>query len=222
MSKLLQFFKACPIPTTSISEEDSREMNAMLINPAFGEPWSFEEFKQKLIGEGKMYGSKEEMHQGLWIIWARCHMLNDYFKMTIGASLFLSLFVRSAGDAVMYFSYVAGKAKEHNITVITLPFIVKHVFQFGVFSPEQIALMWSLQEEDGKNLLDSGEEWKKFLYGDMEDGVVVRFGDEDDRVISKMEILKQGIKDAQEIEGRMFFWMGRNYVSTSIEEYSKL
>lgn len=222
MSKLLSFFKSCPTPNTPISDEDSREMNYMLINPDFREPWNFEEFKERLIGPNRMFKDKNEMHQGLWVIWVRSHLLNDYFKMTLGASLFMSLFVTSVGDAAMYFSYVTAKAKEHGFRIITLDFLAKQVFQFGVFTPEQISLMWSLQKEDGKNLIDSGEEWRMFLYGDVEGKVAIRFSDDDQRLVSTEEVLKTGIRDAREIDGRMFFWLGKKYVSTSIEEYSNL
>lgn len=222
MSKLLSFFKSCPIPNTPISEEDSRDMNAMLINPDFSEPWNFEEFKERLIGPNKMFKDKAEMHQGLWVIWVRSHLLNDYFKMTLGASMFMSLFVTSVGDATMYFSYAAAKAKEQGLRTITLDFLAKQVFQFGVFTPEQISLMWSFQEEGGKNLLDNGEEWKVFLYGDAEGKVAIRFSDDDQKLINIEEVLKTGVKDAREIDERMFFWLGKKYVSTSIEDYSKL
>lgn len=222
MSRLSGFFKSCPIPTTTISDEVAKEMNTMLISPEFGNPWTFEEFKQNLIGKGKMFNDKSEMHQGLWVIWARSAMLDDYFKMTLGASLFLSLFVKTVGDATMYFSYVAGRAKFYGVRVITLDFIVKNVFQFGVFSSEQIEMMWELQEEDGENLIDNGDEWRKFLYEEEADKIIVRFSEEDHRFMTKDDILRSGIKDPQEIEGRMFFWLEKNYVSTSLEDYSKL
>jgi hypothetical protein len=222
MSKLSDFFRSCPIPNTPISEEDARDMHAMMMSSEFMEPWTFDEFQQKMIGEGKMFKDKDEMHQGLWVIWSRSKMLDDYFKMTLGATLFLSLFVKTVGDAAMYFSYVAGKAKSYGIRVITLDFIVKNVFQFGVFSPEQISLMWILQEEDGKNLIDKGDEWREFLYGESAGKIAVRFTEDDYKLMATEDVLKEGVVDAREIEGRMFFWMGKNYVSTSLEDYSKL
>lgn len=223
MSKLSDFFKSCPIPNATISDEDAKEMNAMLISPEFGEPWTFEEFKQKMIGDGRMFRDKSEMHQGLWVIWARSGMLDGYFTMTLGASLFLSLFVKTVGDATMYFSYAAGRAKLYGVRAITLDFLVKNVFQFGVFSPEQISLMWTLQEdEEGKNLVDKGDEWREFLHDGEGSRINIRFSDEDYRLMTKEAILELGIEEANEIEGRMFFWLGKNYVSTTLEDYSKL
>ena len=51
----------------------------------------------------------------------------------------------------------------------------------------------------------------------------LRFSDEDERLLSVDEVKNLGeIREPRDIEGRMYFWLGKKYVSLTKDDYSKL
>lgn len=206
-----------------MGEDDMKMMMGLLLNKKLSEPLTFEEFlKDEVIVSN---GGKEAVPPALMAVWLRNVRLNDHFKMSIDAALFLSMFVTSFGDATLYYSYAASKAKELN-SPITLSFLAEHVFPWGVFDQEQLSQMWALQKDGSSpngNLLDSGEAWREYLYGGDVDKLKVRFSDEDERLLTLEEVAAMGeVKEPREIDGRMYFWLGRSYVNTTKEDYTKL
>ncbi len=224
MSKLSDFFKNCPVPRTPLTKEESDIMMRLLMNNAIKEPMTYEEFlNTPMVVEN---GGKEKLPTALMAIWLRNVRLNNHFKMSVDASLFLSTVIDSFGDGTLYYSYVANKAKELGSN-ITLDFICTSVFPFGIFTKEQLGKMWDLQKNNDSpngNLLDDGREWSLYLYGDNFDTKVkLRFSDEDERILSVDEVNGLGdIKEPRDIEGRMYFWLGKKYVSMTHDDYSKL
>lgn len=220
------FFEACPRPSTPLSEEDMEMLAKLLLSKGRDEPLSYAEFMDHpLVKQEKAEG--KELPTALIAVWTRVNRVDGYFKMSLNAALFISSFVRSFGDSTLYMSYVMLNAHEHGIRDITLSYVAEHVFPWGVFDQEQLSMMWDLQKNNSSpagNLLDENSEWRKHLLGnDAENKVVVKFGDEDERPLTIEEFEKCGrIKEPNEIEGRMFFWLGNSYVSTSKEDFQKI
>ena len=91
-------------------------------------------------------------------------------KISLGALLMLLLYMKSAGDCVIYAYYLQGRLKPN--TLVTLDVYSTKLFPWGVFSKEQLHNIWDAQKrkpEDevskqiayaGDNLLDYLETWK--------------------------------------------------------------
>lgn len=224
MTKLETFFKNCPTPSKVFDKEDSETLIRLTSLKEYKEPLTYAEFLQHPM---VLSETKEKIHPAIMALWSRVVLSGDYFKMSIDASIFLSLFIRSFDDSALYFSYVAHCAKKKGIRAITLSFIAGKVFPFGVFGEDQLSAMWDLQKNEGSpmgNLLDDGGEWKNYLFGaGTDDKVVVKFSDEDERPLTLDELAKCGdIREPQNIEGRMFFWLGNAYVSVTMADYQKI
>jgi len=203
-----------------MSEEDAEALATLLRNEDLREPLNYDEF----LAHPMTKGLKERVSTTLMALWTRMDFSGGYFRMSIDASIFLSFFVRSIGDSKLYMSYAMLVANKMGVRNITLKFLTEQVFSWGMFDNEQLEMMWDLQQSMGSDLLDDGDQWKSHLMGDgAEHKVVVRFGEEDERPLTIEEFDKCGeLKDPNEIEGRMFFWLGRSYVSTSKEDYQKI
>jgi len=224
MNKLSRFFSQCPTPSQALDKTDSEDMIRLMMSPDMDEPMTYQEF----LAHPRISSTpKAEIPTALMAVWLRSLRLNDHFKMSLSAAMFLSLFVRSFGDATLYFSYAAYKAKTLGYRNITLDFLSKNVFPWGVFTEDDLKAMWGKQKDDdspNQNLLDNGQEWKLYLYGEeSSDKVLVRFSEDEEKPLSFEELDAMGeINEPQVVEGRMYFWLGKRYVSVSFEDYEKL
>lgn len=220
------FLEACPNPSTELSKEDVENMIILLGMKGMSEPLGYTEFLEHEFTK-RLKSKEKEVPRAMMALWTRIVRVNDHFKMSIDAALFLSTFIRSFGDSTLYMSYIMLKSHQMGVSNITLNFLAERIFPWGMFNEQQLAMMWELQKESGSpnaNLLDDGSAWREYLFGEgAGDKVVVRFAEGDDRPLTIEEFDKCGaVKEPSEIEGRMFFWLGNLYVSTSKDDYQKI
>lgn len=220
---LSEFFKSCPSPTRELTKDEAAMLIGLLAHKGMDVPMSYHEFlEHPLVKQEKSNG--KELPTSLMAVWTRIARVDSYFKMGLNASLFIASLIKSFGESTIYMSYVMLCAHRSGVRSITLKFLTEKVFPFGVFSDEQLDEMWDRQKVQGSftgNLLDDNLAWKKHLLGDDVEGkVVVKYGDEDERPLTMQEFELCGeVKEPNEIDGRVFFWLGKSYVSVSKEDY---
>ncbi|MDX1286299.1 MAG: hypothetical protein R3182_14870 [Draconibacterium sp.] len=93
-------------------------------------------------------------------------------KITLRATLFIGLHIKTFGDAVIYAYYLHRKCEPDS--VITLEFLVENIFPMGVLSDDQKSYIWENQKTSREemrgyemvmmgvdNLLDYKVTWEK-------------------------------------------------------------
>ncbi len=222
MNELETFIKGYPIPAVAFSDYENEAVVALLGNRLFSEALTYEDL---FLGKGYFVKNAPD---AVTAIWEHNRLMENYFKISVDASLFLALIVNNKRDAIIYFSFAAFKAKRMGVRNITLYFLSEHVFPYGVFTEEQRMAIWESQwkmeefAEDG--ILSDQEQWRELLRGtDDKLKAIVSFSDDEERELTQLEASSIGaISNPREIEGRMFFWLGKRYVNTSLEDYAKL
>lgn len=221
MSKLKEYFASCPTPQEELTKEDGDLLISLRRNQDIAEPITYAEFLAHPNNP-----PKDEIPPALMLLWGRSLRLGEYFRMSMSAVIFLSLFLRRPVDAALYFGYVAYRAKEKGIRDITLEFLSIEAFPMGMFHEDQLRQMWEAQKQEGsiENMLDDGEQWRVYLYGDQAEGkIIVRYSQEDERPMTLEEVLADGaIVEPNVIDGHMFFWLKGSYVSVSMEDFEKI
>lgn len=224
MSKLKKFFRSCPLPSTEMSKDELSTMVAMSLNKGLSEPMTHEDYLSDAVISAM---PPEKIPRAFSALWARNILVNGHFRLSLDAIMFMTMFIRNDRDAAVYFSYVASRANEAGTRDITLGFLSNNPLALGVFTPQEVNNMWEAQMDEScvnGNLLDDPDEWKTYLYGEDAEGKVrVRFSDEDERMMTPEEVDAIGaINEPRAIEGRTYFWAGKQYLSVSTEDFVQL
>lgn len=98
---------------------------------------------------------------GARIIYGRLKAID--MKISIPAILWLSTFIKSPGEAVMYAHYIAYKFKRRNLgMMIKLDDLAQHCFPWGIFREDQLGEIWATNKIplSPDNLLDYPMAWE--------------------------------------------------------------
>jgi len=157
------FKYAFTIPSTPLPKEDVRILLALLTWDTQAVPIQLEKEYIDSITNSDL----KQLYIVLMgtlsarIIYSRLKAID--IEIGIPAIAWLSTFLKSPGDAVMYAHYIAYRFKKGDIEgVITLDSLLSKVFPRGRFSEEQLLELWDTQKVHmlPDNLLDHPMAWE--------------------------------------------------------------